>query len=147
MVENWLQDLHQLCEFAKTEPQAAYAAYCHGYKSKFTYFMRTIEGLKNFLQPIEDLLTTKLIPVLFGDITISQKEKLLYSLPTREEGLGIGIMEEKSLTQYKANKLFTAHLVSLIAEPLPLGKRGGGGANAPQILIMAFLIFINLGKC
>ena len=112
MVENWLQELHQLSEFAKTEPQAAYAAYCYGYNSKFTYSVRTIDGLKNFLQPIEDLLTTKLIPVLFGDITISQKERLLYSLPTREGGLGIGIMEEESL--YKANKLFTAHLVSLI---------------------------------
>ena len=114
MIENWLQELNQLCEFAKTEPQAAYAAYCHEHKSKFTYFMRTIEGLKNFLQPIEDLLTTKLIPVLFGDITISQKERLLYSLPTREGGLGIGIMEEESLMQYKASKLFTAHLVSLM---------------------------------
>ena len=114
MVENWLQELHQLCEFAKTEPQAAYAAYCHGYKSKFTYFMRTIEGLKNFLKPIEDLLTTKLTPVLFGDITISQKERLLYSLPTREGGLGIRIMEEESLMQHKRSKLFTAHLVSLI---------------------------------
>ena len=114
MVENWLQELNQLCEFAKTEPHAAYAAYCHGYKGKFTYFMRTIEGLECFLQPIEDLLTTKLIPVLFGDITISQKERLLYSLPTREGGLGIGIMEEESLMQYKASKLFTAHLVSLI---------------------------------
>ena len=77
MVENWLQELNQLCEFAKTEPHAAYAAYFHGYKSKFTYFMRTIDGLKNFLQPIEDLLTTKLIPVLFGDITISQKRKIV----------------------------------------------------------------------
>ena len=73
--------------------------------------MRTIEGLKNFLQPIEDLLTTKLIHVLFGDITISQKERLLY-LPTREGGLGTGIMEEESLMQYKANKLLTTHLVS-----------------------------------
>ena len=67
--------------------------------------MRTIEGLENFLQPIEDLLTAKLIPVLFGDITISQKERLLYSLPTRKGGSGIGIMEEESLMQYKANYL------------------------------------------
>ena len=110
MIENWLQELNQLCEFAKTEPQAAYVAYSHGYKSKFTHFIRTIEGLKNFVQPIEDLLTTKLIPVLFGDITISQKERLSYSLPTREGGLRIGIMEEESLMQYKASKLFTTQL-------------------------------------
>ena len=105
MAENGLQELHQLCEFAKAEPQAAYAAYCHGYKSKLTYFMRAIEGLENFLQPIKDLLTAELIPVLFGDITISQKERLLYSLPTGEGGLGIGIMEEieDSLMQYKAS--------------------------------------------
>ena len=58
---------------------------------------RTIEGQKNFLQPIEHLLPTKLIPVLLGDITISKKERLLYSLPTREGSLGIGIMEKESL--------------------------------------------------
>ena len=89
MVENWLQELNQLCEFAKTEPHAAYAAYCHGYKSKFTYFMRTIEGLENFLQPIEDLLTTKLIPVLFGDITISQNERLYIHCQPEKEAWGL----------------------------------------------------------
>ena len=36
MAENWSQELHQLYEFVKTESQAAYAAYCHGVKSKFT---------------------------------------------------------------------------------------------------------------
>ena len=103
MVENWLQELHQLCEFAKqNHMQPMMHTVMDIYNSKFTYFMRTMEGLENFLQPIENVFTTELIPVLFGDITcitVFQKERLLYSLSNREGGLGIGIMEEESLMQ------------------------------------------------
>ena len=49
-----------------------------------------------------------------GTSQYPKKERLLYSLPTREGGLRIRIMEEESLMQYKASKLFTAHLVGLI---------------------------------
>ena len=37
LVTNWSKELKNLCEFAISQPQAAYTAYTKGYKSKFTY--------------------------------------------------------------------------------------------------------------
>ena len=35
-----------LAKIAEAEPQAAYAAYTKGYKSKLTFFLRTIEDFE-----------------------------------------------------------------------------------------------------
>ena len=39
LVDTWLNELSNLCTIADTQPQAAYAAYTKGYRSKFTYFL------------------------------------------------------------------------------------------------------------
>ena len=65
-VEQWTNELEVLAELAKTEPQAAHAVYTKGYRSKFTFFLRTIEGLEEYLQPVESILFDKFIPALFG---------------------------------------------------------------------------------
>ena len=49
LVTNWSKELKNLCEFAISQPQAAYTAYTKGYKSKFTYFMRTIKTWTSIL--------------------------------------------------------------------------------------------------
>lgn len=66
LVERWTKDLEPLCEIADTQPQAAYAAFTKGYKSKFSYFIRTIEGFEQFTEPIDSLLSDKFLPALFG---------------------------------------------------------------------------------
>ena len=43
-VTKWKAEIETLSEIAKNEPQAAYIALTKGYKSKFTYFIRTIES-------------------------------------------------------------------------------------------------------
>ena len=52
----WVQELSILSEIAKTHPQMAYAAFTKGYKSKFTYFLRTIENFHQFVSPVDQLL-------------------------------------------------------------------------------------------
>ena len=37
-----------------------------GYMSKFTYFMRTIDGFHKFRAPIDEVLNDHFIPTLFG---------------------------------------------------------------------------------
>ena len=66
MVNQWINELEVLCEFATIEPHAAYTAFTKGYYSKFIYFMRTIDGFGTYMQPIEELLSTKFLPRLFG---------------------------------------------------------------------------------
>ena len=52
MVNNWNDQLISLSKIAEMEPQATYAAFIGGFKSKFTYFLRTIPGIHEYFQPI-----------------------------------------------------------------------------------------------
>ena len=61
----WLEELNNLNNIAETHPHMAYVAFTKGYLSKFTYFMRTIEGFDQFVSPIDDMLDNKFIPTLF----------------------------------------------------------------------------------
>ena len=38
----WKGELEALSEIARSQPHAAYTVFSKGYKSKFTYFMRTV---------------------------------------------------------------------------------------------------------
>ena len=62
--DEWLEQLDELTKIAKSEPQAAYAAFTAGFKHKVTYFIRTIPNLKDVLKPLDDALDQKLIPAL-----------------------------------------------------------------------------------
>ena len=46
-IASWIKDLVSLHKIAKCQPQAAYIAFSRGYHSKFTYFLRTIEGFED----------------------------------------------------------------------------------------------------
>ena len=59
-IEIWAKELNVLSGFAVSQPHAAFSAFSKGFKSKFTYFFRTIP------EPIECVLENKLIPALFG---------------------------------------------------------------------------------
>ena len=52
MVNNCNDQLISLSKIAEMEPQAKYAAFIGGFKSKFTYFLRTIPDIHEYFQPI-----------------------------------------------------------------------------------------------
>ena len=62
----WKREIETLAEIAKSQPHAAFIAFTKGYKSKFTYFMRTIESFKDYIDPIHQVIDDMLLPVLFG---------------------------------------------------------------------------------
>ena len=55
-VKKWVEELQVLCDVAETHPQMAYAEYAKGYKSKFTYFLRTIEGMEDCILPVDNVI-------------------------------------------------------------------------------------------
>ena len=63
-VKNWCEEMEKLCEYSKTQPHAAYAAFCHGEIHKYTYFLRTIPSMKDYIKPLDDLISQKFIPTL-----------------------------------------------------------------------------------
>ena len=58
-VRVWCQEMETLSEYAKTQSHAAYSAFCQGEIHKYTYFIRTIPGVKDFIKPLDDLIRQK----------------------------------------------------------------------------------------
>ena len=112
-VNEWCDEIRKLSAYAKSQPQAAYAAFCHGEQHKFTYFMRTIPGMEIYLEPLDELIKNVFLPSLLDSI-VTNEDRLLYSLPVRYGGLGIPIFSETAKFHYDASTRITAPLVSII---------------------------------
>ena len=89
MITQWCEETAELSLIAKTHPQAAYSAFTSGYKHKFTFFMRTIENVENFMLRLDKVIKQKLIPALFNDFQISEELGNLIALPCKLGSMGI----------------------------------------------------------
>ena len=85
---NGLEGIEKLSEIAESQPHAAYSAYVHGYQHKFNYFLRTLDDIEEELRPLDEVITSKLIPSIVGS-QLSEVERSLVSLPVRLGGMGI----------------------------------------------------------
>ena len=88
-VEQWYVELECLALVATTQPHSAFAAFTHGFTSKWTHLARTIPNISYFLQPLEDVISTCLIPSLSGRQAPNNLERNLLSLPARLSGIGL----------------------------------------------------------
>ena len=61
-VEEWVNEVAQLSEFAATELQASYAAFTFGLKHRWTYFLTTLQDVEDLLIPLERAVADMLIP-------------------------------------------------------------------------------------
>ena len=113
-VTKWREELMALSQIAETHPQMAYAAYTKGYASKFTYFMRTIEGFGDYLAPVDEVLNSHLIPALFGmDSELSYLREVI-GLKSSDGGLNIPILESASNQQFESSmKITSPHVASI----------------------------------
>ena len=67
-----------------------------GFKSKFTYYLHTIESFEEHVDPIEEVMHTSFLPSLFGraePLPKELKEMSIYHL--RRAGLGFPILSAK----------------------------------------------------
>ena len=48
IIRKWRDELLLLPKNAEIQPQAAYPAYIHGFKSKYDFFNRTIPTMQNY---------------------------------------------------------------------------------------------------
>ncbi len=67
IVGKWIQELTKLTEVAVIQPQAAYACYTSGYQHRFSYFLRTIPKMEEYLKPIEEIIRHQFIPAIKGE--------------------------------------------------------------------------------
>ena len=112
-VSEWCSKLKVLSKMAHSNPQTAYAAYIFGEQHKYTYFLRTIQGISDILKPIDDVMDNEFIPALFGS-NITPNEREIISLPIREGGLGLGVQHKNSDACYAVSKAITEPLMKQI---------------------------------
>ena len=89
-VLGWKGELEALSEIARSQPHAAYTVFTKGYKSKFTYFMRTIESFEDYVDPIQEAIDDLLLPTLFGQPEpLPSDLRQLVTLTPAQGGLGV----------------------------------------------------------
>ena len=112
-VNDWVEELTNLANMAKTDPHSALCAFTHGLRHKWSYTMRTIDGISELLKPLEECIHTKFIPSLIGK-QVNQTERMLLSLPPRMGGLGIIDPSQICQTEYENSRLLTRQLQDFI---------------------------------
>ena len=66
-LEDWSKEIVDHANIAaECDPQIAYIGYLFGTSQRCKFVCRTTPNIAHFLQPLEDLIQQKLIPVLFG---------------------------------------------------------------------------------
>ena len=112
-LNDWCSEMEKLCEFAKSQPHAAFSAYIHGLQHKFTYYLRTLPNIGKHLKPLDDIINEKLIPTFLGS-SASPAERDLFSLPIRLGHMGLWKLEEIAQSEYDTSKAATAPLVAIL---------------------------------
>ncbi|KAL5502789.1 hypothetical protein EMCRGX_G009613 [Ephydatia muelleri] len=113
-VEGWAQELNQLASIAANNPHAAYAAFTHGLSSRWIFLARAIPNIRHLMQPLEDIIRSKLIPNLTGRSAPFDTERELYSLPARLGGMGLINPSTLSQSEFHSSSLISQPLVSNI---------------------------------
>ena len=64
LVNDWNNQLVLLSSIAESQPQTVYSAFVSDFKSKLSYFLKTIPGISQFLYPLEETVRNKFIPAI-----------------------------------------------------------------------------------
>ena len=133
-VDKWMNELLVLSEIADTNPQAAYAAYTKGFRSKFTYFMRTIEGFENYLEPLDNTINEQLIPSFFGSDTPMDELRGVFALNPGDGGLGMPVPSKEAAQQHASSLLITQpHVQSIIDQEKNIREKCPAGNSQEDL--------------
>ena len=112
-VEAWIACVRAFSNIATSEPHAIYATYTHCLQSQWTFLCRTMPGVSELLQPLEDVIRQEFIPSLLRR-EVNDMERDLLSLPARLGGMGITKPTEECLIANTNSQYVSAPLVRLV---------------------------------
>ena len=126
-VEQWTEEVTTLANFAQSQPHASYAALTHGLIGRWIYQMRVIKSCGSVaFRPLEDAISTVLLPALTGQSTPSANIRNLLALPAQRGGLGISNPVNLLARHQEASQAICRPLIELIR------KQGGDVVTAKQ---------------
>ena len=80
------------------------------FKHKFTFFLRTVPDIADYLLPIEETLRSSFIPAITGDHISSDAESALLALAVKFGSLGLQNLCEVANTELLKSKEITREL-------------------------------------
>ena len=112
-VDKWIQDVEELATIAEEEPQCALSAFNSGLSQRWSFLQRTVAGISELFNPLEDAIRQRLIPALIGR-QVSELERRMLALPYRHGGLGMRNPVLTADREYQASVAVTVDLTNLI---------------------------------
>ncbi|XP_068704061.1 uncharacterized protein [Montipora foliosa] len=112
-VTSWVNEVAQLAEFARAQPQTSYAAYTFGLKHRWTYFLRTLPDIQDLLEPLEEAISQVLIPAIV-ERKCSKLDRDVLALPVRLGGLGLSNPCHEAAREHASSIQVTSPLVEHI---------------------------------
>ena len=129
MVDSWIDQLKVLSEFAVSQPQAAYAVFTKGFRSKFTFFFRSISGFEDFISPLDSFVTEKFLPIILGlpEACLPEGSRDIFALGLQDGGLGLPFLCAEAEDQHRSSKMITSlHKDAIINQQDALNLENGG---------------------
>ena len=114
-VGKWIEDVEQLSIIGREEPQAALSGYTKGLCHRWTFLQRTVPGISDLFEPLEDVIAHKFIPAIVGR-EVSKLQRDLLALPVRYGGLGIANPVQTADREYETSRKVTESLTDLIKQ-------------------------------
>ena len=112
-VAKWVQDINELTNIAKDEPQAALSSFTKAISHRWTYVQRTIPNVSELFGPLEEAIRENFIPALIGR-KISDLERRILALPVRLGGIGIPNPTITADTEYNISASICQNLADAI---------------------------------
>ena len=117
-VDGWVKELEKLSKIAATQPHAAYAAFTHGFSSKWNHLIRVSNwkalSSSDLLQLLETTIQTHFIPALTGQSPPGKLVRELLALPASLGGLGLMNPVAIAKEQHDTSQLICAPLTERI---------------------------------
>ena len=123
-VDKWLREMESLTKISKSQPRAAYVAFTKGFKSKFTYYLRTIESFEEYVDPIKEVIHTSFLPLLLGRAEpLPEELKELVNLSPAQGWIGIPDLKRESSDEFNVNSNVTQSSTNPARELMEERKR------------------------
>ena len=115
-VDLWKRELVTLSSIAQSHPHAAFAAYTHGLKHKWSFLSRTTPNISDLLTPLEETLRSSFIPSLTGKPPPNDSIRDLLAVPARLGGLGLSNPVTMAGVDYSSSRKVSGPLLGQILQ-------------------------------